>query len=318
MTTQGKPVAAPRRDPHGTVRAVIDIGSNSTHLLVGEIVGVRLLPRADLAVKIPLGATVDGTGAIGPECTERLHAALATLADAARAAGAHHVRVLATEPFRRAVDAAAVMAAIRERHGLRIEVLSHAREGRLSALGALAGAPVTEATLVVDIGGGSSELVLLRPGGGVGVRVVPAGSARLAARVPAADPPGPEVFAALRAAATALAARHRPLRPARAIATGGTATNVNRLLTRTRTRTLTLTDLDRADRRLAGAPATTLAAATGLTEMRIRQLPAGIALLRAILERHGCSRVVPSEAGIREGALREVALRARGHGARPG
>ncbi|MFO1539631.1 MAG: hypothetical protein ACKOTZ_04155 [Chloroflexota bacterium] len=300
------------------MRAVIDIGSNSTHLLAARRNGARLAALVDLAVKIPLGATVDRTGSIGAECAELLDAALGTLIDAARAAGARHVRVLATEPFRRATDARAVAGALEARHGVRVAILSHAQEGRLAARGALAGLPVDEPVLVVDIGGGSTELVLVRPGGRPAVRVVPAGSARLAARVPTADPPAPEAFAALRDAATELAARHRSLRPARAIATGGTATNVNRLLARARTRTLTLADLDRADRRLAAAPAAALAAATGLTEMRIRQLPAGIALLRAILLRHGCTRVAASEAGIREGALGASPVRARGAGVRPG
>jgi exopolyphosphatase/guanosine-5'-triphosphate,3'-diphosphate pyrophosphatase len=257
----------------------------------------------DDSVQLGLGAIVDRDGVLGAIATATVIDALSSFIARARAAGASRVVLLGTEPFRRAADRDAAVAAIRAATGLRLRVLSSEAEGRLAWAGATGGHPVTVPTLLADIGGGSTEIVLEVPGGRTRVRCVRTGSARLARAVPSGDPPSEDEQDALRDAARRILAGRRIGGMARAITTGGTGTNVNRLLGRPRPATLTRADLSAARALLGGAPAAELAAATGLKEARVRQLPAGIALLDAILERAGIDRVDPSDASIREGAL---------------
>ena len=89
----------------------------------------------------------------------------------------------------------------------------------------------------------------------------------------------------------------------RAIVAGGTGTNTNRLLGRLRLGALDAGLLARAMTELTLHPAEVLAARQGLSVRRVRQLPAGIALVEALLPRYGLTRVATSDASLREGAV---------------
>lgn len=300
------------RSRNESVAAVIDVGSNSAHLLVAGIGRARLRPLLDESVQLGLGPVVDRTGHLGEPATAGLVDALRTLRERSRAHASTRPLLVGTEPFRRAADAGAAIERIHAATGLRLRVLSPAAEGRLAAEGATGGRPVRTPLLVIDLGGGSTEVVLLRPGRPARVLPVPAGSARLAAAHLHGDPPGSEGIDLVRGEVRELAGTFPPLKVRSAIVTGGTGTNVNRLLGRARTTTLTRADLRAALALATSGPAAPIAARTGLSERRVAQLPAGILLLLALAERQGVLRIRPSDASIREGLLlREAARRAR-------
>ena len=91
--------------------------------------------------------------------------------------------------------------------------------------------------------------------------------------------------------------------PVQGIVSGGSGTNVSRLLGRERTTRLTVDDLEAALALLGTRPAADLAAETGLTDRRVRQLAAGVAIVAALMDRYGLRATEVSDAGLREGAV---------------
>jgi exopolyphosphatase/guanosine-5'-triphosphate,3'-diphosphate pyrophosphatase len=171
--------------------AVIDVGTNSTRLYVAErtATGVRDIAR-DLVIT-RLGQGVDRAGNLHPAAIERTVETIDGYWDRCRAAGVadSHVRVAATSAVRDAADGDVFLKEVRTRTGLDVDVLSGEEEAALSFAGAVAdlhGFPGPYC--VVDIGGGSTELV-------VGDRTVEAaisldiGSVRLTERCIRDDPP---------------------------------------------------------------------------------------------------------------------------------
>ena len=172
--------------------AAIDCGTNSLRLLVAEAgpaVGrlVEILRRTEI---VRLGQGVDATGAFADEALERTFAVLDDYAGVLAEAGIgpDRTRMVATSAARDVSNRETFLAGVRTRVGVEAEVISGDSEARLSFLGALSSAEVQEGlsagpVLVVDIGGGSTELVLGDRGGLVGAaRSLPMGSVRLTER----------------------------------------------------------------------------------------------------------------------------------------
>jgi exopolyphosphatase/guanosine-5'-triphosphate,3'-diphosphate pyrophosphatase len=260
-------------------------------------------------VFLGLGDRVSAHGFLGPDARERLAAALETYADKARALGAREVTVVGTEPLRRAADAAAALRDVERRTGLSVRVLDHHEEGTLTLLGVSMGRPVSAELLVLDIGGGSSEIVVAAPGRPVvtvGLRI---GSARLTQDHVANDPPLLAEVDAMRDEARLVVAGAPPASPAELVVVGGTATNLvrlapqaleDRLLGRDRIATaLALLTEERSE---------VTAERHAVRPERARTLAAGAVILDAILERYHARRIRVSDAGVREGTIVAVAL----------
>src|SRR6476661_2389340 len=257
--------------------AAIDLGSTSVHLLVA---------RPD---RTGLGAAVDGPGSLGVSGRATLASTVGAYVDLARDIGATDPIVMGTEPLRRLEDATRIVAEVSSRTGVPLAVLEHEEEALLTLVGLTAGQAVRGDLLVVDIGGGSSELVEIGPerlARAAGVRL---GAGRLTRSIVDRDPPTREQFAALdRAAAEAL--DWSPGRqPAEVVFVGGTATNLLKLLRRARDPErgdrLDRAALDEAREIVASGPAELLAATYGLREARIRLLAAGASIIQALLDR---------------------------------
>jgi len=155
---------------------------------------------------VRLGQGVDRTGALAPEALARTFAACEEYAAVCRDFGAVRLRCCATSAVRDAANAAEFAAGVRERLGVEPEVISGAAEARLSADGAvrgLAGLTLPEPLVVLDIGGGSTELVVVSRAAGrasLGVAVsMDVGSVRLTERHLHHDPPDAAEVAAARA-----------------------------------------------------------------------------------------------------------------------
>ena len=174
--------------------AVIDCGTNTIRLLVADAApdgGLAQVSRAQELVR--LGQGVDATGEFHPDALARTFAAVDQFAAEIRRLGAQRLRFLATSAARDVRNRQDLLDGVRERLGVEVEVISGDAEARLSFLGALSGGPVAAGpVLVVDIGGGSTELIRGTLDGRVQqARSLDIGSVRLRERYLRNDPPLP-------------------------------------------------------------------------------------------------------------------------------
>lgn len=175
--------------------AAIDCGTNSVRLLITERTEGRLVDVDRRLHLTRLGQGVDATGEFAPDALARTLAAVADFAGEIARTGVRRVRMVATSAARDARNREAFFSGVRERLGIDAEIISGDEEAWLSFRGALTAFPAAESpALVMDIGGGSTELVLGAPSGGAGPRVhrglsLNIGSVRVRERFLAGDPP---------------------------------------------------------------------------------------------------------------------------------
>jgi len=285
-------------------RACIDIGSNTTRLLVAECDGTDLVEvhQEREFTRIGRGLLRDGT--IGQAKIAEVVAVVAAQLRSAREYGAADVRGVATAAIRSAVDGAALVAAIRGTCGLVVEILSGEEEARLAFVGAagtLDHLPVGEVG-VVDVGGGSSELVVgTAPNQVRWCASFAVGSGDLADGCLRSDPPsGSELTQARAQIARALDGLEVP-RPAEAVAVGGSATSLRRLAGPV----LDAEAFARSLGLLTSQRAVEIARQFTIDHERVRLLPAGLLILEAASERFGAALHV-GRGGLREGVLLEA------------
>jgi exopolyphosphatase/guanosine-5'-triphosphate,3'-diphosphate pyrophosphatase len=282
-------------------RACIDIGSNTTRLLVAECVGSRLLEIHQERSFTKIGRALDADGAIvRPKITEVCDVVAAQLRSA-QELGAVDTYCVATGSVRRARNGEQLARQVARRcPGLRVEILSGEAEARLAFIGAastLESAP-SGPLAVVDVGGGSCEIVAGRAPGTVSWWTsLPVGSGDLAAKM-TGDPPSAHEFASARRYAAGLVARLRPPEPALAVAVGGSATSLRALAGPV----LDAPALERALHVLGTNRAEEVAGRFALDVERVRLLPAGITILLAVSELLGVPLLI-GRGGLREGVL---------------
>ncbi len=288
--------------------AAVAIGSTSVHFTAASVTerGIRIL--ADESTLLELGSAVDAHGHVLPDRLDQLAATLRRYAQTAEVLGARAITVVGTEPLRRATNVDAVADAVRTATLSPLRVLGHDEEALLSLYAVLGGRRPAVETLVVDIGGGSSEYVLAGPGRAPLVDVVPTGAARLTAALVDHDPPTADEFDVLRAAARRAVGSAVVASPGRAIMVGGTATNLLRLVSGTSSwRSLTRSRLEAAIRILEATPLAALTDGYPIRPQRARILPGGAVLAEAFLEHYALTSATVSRASIREGILMAVA-----------
>jgi exopolyphosphatase/guanosine-5'-triphosphate,3'-diphosphate pyrophosphatase len=291
--------------------AAVDIGSTSVHLLVAEVSGHGLEPLLDVSELLGLGDRIEATGMLGRSGRGLLVATLVEYAASARALGVAPGAIVfaGTDPLRHAADGARACAEIERATGVAVHVLSQAEEGALTLLGVVGSRAPIDEVAVLDIGGGSTEIIVAGPEGIRSVVGLPIGASRLTAAVGAADPPSRADLAALRAEAGRAVAAGPDLPLDAVIAVGGTAYGLarvaagpggtERVLDRDRLRTVMAL--------IATEPSAEVAARFGLNPRRAKVLPAGGAIVEALIERYGIERIEASEAGIRDGLVLAVA-----------
>jgi exopolyphosphatase/guanosine-5'-triphosphate,3'-diphosphate pyrophosphatase len=212
--------------------AVVDLGTNSTRLLVARVRDGRVEELERRSRVTRLGEGVDAAGRLADGAMERVFATLAGYRELIDRHGAGEVVAVATSAVRDSANGEEFRGALRERFGIDARTISGDEEARLTFLGATAARTDDGAqTLVIDIGGGSTELVVGAPGGEPAFHVsTQAGSVRQTERHLHDDPPPPEQLAALRdeVRATIEAAVPAGLRAGveHGIAVAGTATQL--------------------------------------------------------------------------------------------
>ena len=286
--------------------ACIDIGSNTTRLLVADVAAGRLDAVVQERAFTRIGRRIDEAGAIPPAAIADVAGVVAAQRAAAAAAGALHLRVVATAAIRRAENRADLLAALREHAGVDAVILSGDDEARLAFTGATRTlpAPPPGVVAVVDVGGMSTEIALGTMAAGVSwARSFAVGSATLAGGCEV-DPPSPADLARMRATAAAAFASAEIPRPDAAVAVGGSAASVPTLVGPI----LDAAAVERALGVLATAPAAVVARRHALAPERTALLPAGILVLDAAAERLGMPLRI-GRGGIREGVILELAER---------
>jgi exopolyphosphatase/guanosine-5'-triphosphate,3'-diphosphate pyrophosphatase len=174
--------------------AAIDCGTNTIRLLIGALPDVAV--RESRIVR--LGQAVDATGRLDDAALARTFAALDDYAATIRAHGASRVRLCATSAVRDAANGGVFVRGVEERLGVRPDILTGEQEAHLAFDGAVRNltGPAPDPVLVVDIGGGSTELVLGSAGRAERAYSMDIGSVRLHERHLAGDPPTAEQVAA--------------------------------------------------------------------------------------------------------------------------
>jgi exopolyphosphatase/guanosine-5'-triphosphate,3'-diphosphate pyrophosphatase len=298
--------------------AVVDIGTNSTRLLVADVAagGVSEVVRRSTVTR--LGRGVDLSGQLSAEAIEAVCDAVAEYIELYEEAQAEEVVPIATSAVRDASNGEAFIAELRERFALTARVLDGEEEARLTYLGATAERPPARPTLVIDIGGGSTELIV---GSGAVITFhtsLQAGVVRHTERHLASDPPTPgalEALAAdLRGPIEATAAEMPGPEPSAGIAVAGTPTSLAAIEmelepydpTRVHGHTLTLPAIQRLLSRLASVPLAERRAIPGLHPDRAPTIVAGVVILIEAMRAFGLDQVTVSEHDILYGAALEA------------
>ncbi len=285
------------------VGAAVDVGSNSVHVLVAQIGADALVPLLDESVLLGLGAIVDREGRLPAEACTATVEALRRYVARANELGARQITLLATEPVRRASNRSVLQTDVQRATGLPLHLLSHDAEAELTLLGVTHGRHPREPLLVMDIGGGSTELILVTPGGDPVVGVLPTGSSRLTAAFVTHDPPTWYEINALRGEAKRLVDAMPSGKPERGVIVGGTGTNLVKILEGAELGTLTTAQLEGVFSLLTSRPASSLVDSFMVNLRRAGQLAAGAALAAAVLIRYGLPALEVSDSSLREGAI---------------
>lgn len=284
--------------------AAIDIGSNTTRVLVAEPVDGQLKMVMEQRAYTRINKALDPSGAIFPEKVAEVSEVVATQVRLARELGAEVIRSVATAAVREAPNGEMAARAIAGASGVPVDILSEEQEGRLSFIGATKtlGHPVEGRIGVVDVGGGSTEVILGTVSGGVErVRSWRVGSGVLADELIASDPPSAAEIRKVRDRIEDIFQGVEIEHPAQAVAVGGSATSMRRLVGAV----LEYETLERGIRVLSGAPAVEVGRRFELDPQRVRILATGVLVLEKLSELLGQPLQI-GKGGLREGVILDL------------
>jgi exopolyphosphatase/guanosine-5'-triphosphate,3'-diphosphate pyrophosphatase len=170
--------------------AAVDIGANSVRLKIARVVRKHLQVLHEDREVVRLGEGVFRNGVLDPSAMEHTVRVLRRFHKAAQAHGATQVRVVATSALRDANNAGAFLQWVQAATGWRVEVVSGLEEGRLIHLGVMANTRIAAGrVLLIDLGGGSCELIVSNKGQIERLYSLPLGAVRLTREFLKHDPP---------------------------------------------------------------------------------------------------------------------------------
>lgn len=295
--------------------AAIDIGSNTIHLVVARCRPDDLDIVEDQVEMVRIGESVTANGEIS---AQKLHDALATLRKYKALAKRHkaeQILVVATEAIRKASNSAEFLEQVRQKTGLHVNIISGTVEATLTFYGATyevrqeVGTGTSALLGVMDLGGGSTELVMAKNMHISWQTSIPIGSGWLHDRYLPSNPPTADELAM---AQTFLQTYLQGIRikntPSQLIVTGGSANSLVYLAQSAhqldqKSHRLTYDELLRCEGLLTAIPAEEISTRYGQPTSRARVLPAGALIIREVMNRFHLREIVVSPHGIREGAL---------------
>lgn len=304
-------------------RAVIDIGTNSIKLLVGDVADGLVIPVEEKSEQTRLGAGFYDTHVLQSAPIQRTATAVARFVALARDAGAQSLRAVATSAARDARNADELLGAVQRASGLRVEVISGDQEAEWVYRGVTSGRELHGTPLLIlDVGGGSTEFILGDHGHHSFRESFPLGSVRLLEMLKPGDPPTfhelttcrewLEKFLAEQVAPSLQ--KHLSAggdTPLTLVGTGGTTTILARMINQ-----LTTFDRDTIDgTRLSheqvlhymldlwAMPLATRRAVVGVPPNRADVIIMGVAIYEGVMRQFGLRELCVSARGLRFGAL---------------
>ena len=302
--------------------AIVDIGTNSTRLLVAEVEDGRVSELERRSTVTRLGRGVDTSGQLSTEAIEDDCETVAEYVGIYEPLAPDVVAAIATSAVRDAANSGVFLAELRERFALSARILGGAEEARLTYLGTSAGRTPIDGTLVVDIGGGSTELVV---GSGPDVSFyasLQAGTVRHTERYLKSDPPAADDLEALsddvRELIDAELAETAIASAGQGIAVAGTPTSLAAIEQRldpydpelVHGFELSLDAIQRMCSMLASMSLDERLKVTGLQPGRAPTIVAGVVILIQVMRAFGLRQIEVSEHDILHGAAIEAAERA--------
>lgn len=321
LPAAGEP--SPGERTHAGVIAALDLGTNSFHLVVARHHGGRrfeVITREKETIRLGHGAT--DMKHLAPEAIDRAVASIARMAKIARSHDARHMRAVATSATREAANAEEFLARVHAETGVEIDVISGVEEARLIYLGILQAVPVYEQRcLLIDIGGGSTELLIGERAETLAARSFKLGAVRLTDRFFPGGIVNDGAIAActdhIRSVLVHFDAEVAEYGCTTVVASSGTAETLARMVQAHRgeppLRTYNLMEFTRAEladvvHSICAAPdPATRARLAGLESSRADIAVAGALILDQIAERYELDTIMFSEAALREGVLVETA-----------
>ncbi len=301
--------------------AAIDVGSNSVHMVVADLGREGHLEVVDRVKEmVRLGRGCFASGRLSGESMDLAVRALANFQLLARMRGIDRMRAVATSAVREAKNRVGFIRRIKRETGLDVEIVSGEEEARLifhaarHALG-LDGGPY----LLVDIGGGSVELVLAKNGRALWMQSLKLGAARLTQRFMNDDPPSRQAVRALEKHLDAeMGAYLKAARDAGAVIAIGTSGTINTLVAMARAARgedfgrlhgarATVEEIAALSRKLLKLDVAGRAELPGADVKRADQMSAAAVLADFVLTRSGVRELVACSWALREGVLLELA-----------
>ena len=282
----------------------IDIGSNTTRLLVAEPQDGQLRKVMEQRAYTRIGKGASKNGKITAEKVAEVAEVVTTQVRLAEELGAEVIKTVATAAIREAKNRDKVVKEIEGIAGVEVEVLDEKEEGRLAFIGATKslGHPVEGTVAVVDVGGGSSEVIYGSLADGVtDVRSFKIGSGSLTEDHLESDPPSAAEIRALRDHIGDFFEDVKLDQPDQAVAVGGSATSLRTLVGAL----LEYETLERAVRVLSSDEIADVAKRFELDPRRVKLLPAGVLLLEKLSDLLGQPLQI-GKGGLREGIILEL------------
>lgn len=310
------------------ILAGIDIGTNTLRLLIADV-GPGSFREINSDRRITrLGQNLDQNGMLSPEAEERSLEALADFQEQLRQEGACHVSSIGTSALRNAANAASFIERVEQETGLAIRVVSGEEEARLTLLGvaqllpeggpAAHGKSLLASALVIDIGGGSTEIIITHPRHKPAISSLPLGAVYLTDRFIKHDPPLPEELTSLRRrVADELDAYTGTILftpPSMCIGTAGTITTLAAIDQglavydpgKINGAVLTGDFIDGIVPRLGALSLCSRRAIPGLEPGREDIILAGAIVAQEIMRRFQCTSMLVSDGGLREGIVLDL------------
>ncbi len=307
--------------------AAVDIGSNSIRMMAAEVhPGEPIKPLVSSRQVVRLGQSVFRQGRLSPEAIDTACAVLGQMAQEYRAAEVIGVRAVGTAALRDASNRAEFLERARSVLGTPVEVISGLEEARLIHMGVIHAWPEAgHRIMILDIGGGSAEMIVSEGGRIVDAYSKPLGAVRLTELFLKNDPPDEREIQRMRRYVqeriTSAAHRFAQTKIDRMIATSATASAavcaVNRVRRSRREeadrRPATLPQIRTLFRDLARRDLAGRQSLTGIGPKRAEIIVAGVAVLEEVMEQFRLPRLYHSAAGLREGIISDLAYRRVGH-----